>query len=190
MLPVPADERSTTDGAANRLRARINVLGNDPNVPLKGVHYDRRVDQILAVFLVDNDDAAERFLGKLETIEKSDPQVEIVDAAIAHRTKLGRVKVHQTRDPGALKGGLRGGALGVVVGTILLGPAGSLLAVRLVECSPACTTASTTPGSTTSSCARSRTRSRRARVRCSCCTRAAGRTRSALEDAVRAETRC
>jgi len=85
------------------------------------------LDQILAVFLVENDDAAERFLGKLQTIEKADTRVEIVDAAIAHRTKLGRVKVHQTKDRGAMKGGLRGGAFGVVVGTILLGPAGAVV---------------------------------------------------------------
>ncbi len=85
------------------------------------------LDQILAVFLVDNDDTAERFLKKLQAIEKADTRVEIVDAAIAHRTKLGRVKVHQTTDRGAMKGGLRGGAFGVVVGTILLGPAGAVV---------------------------------------------------------------
>ena len=85
-------------------------------------------NQILAAFVLDKHSAAERFLKKLQAIDKADKNVEILDAAIADRGKrLGGVKVHQTEDTGALKGGLRGGAIGVVVGTILLGPAGPLV---------------------------------------------------------------
>ena len=85
--------------------------------------------QTLAVFILDNDDAAKSFLKVVQKIDEADKNVKIVDAAIADKTKRGRVKVHQTEDTGALKGGLRGGAIGVVVGTILLGPAGPLVGV-------------------------------------------------------------
>lgn len=84
-------------------------------------------DQTLAVFLLENDDAARRFLETVQDIDKANDDVTIVDAAIADRTRRGRVKVHQTKDRGAMKGGFRGGAIGVVVGTILLGPAGAVL---------------------------------------------------------------
>ena len=53
--------------------------------------------------------------------------MKIVDAAIADRSKLGRVKVHQTADLGGAKGFARGGALGVIVGAIVLGPAGAVV---------------------------------------------------------------
>ncbi len=84
------------------------------------------LEQTLAVFVVDNDKAAKRFLKKIQTIDKADRRVEIVDAAFANCTRLGRVKVHQTRDRGGMKGGIRGGAFGVVVGTIIAGPAGAV----------------------------------------------------------------
>ena len=84
--------------------------------------------QTLAVFLLDDHDAARDFLKIVQAIDKADDKVTIVDAAIADRSKRrGSVKVHQTEDTGGLKGGLRGGAIGVVVGTILLGPAGPLV---------------------------------------------------------------
>ena len=59
-------------------------------------------------------------------VDEVDANVKIVDAAIADRTRLGRVKVHQTTDRGA-KGVARGGALGVIVGAIVLGPAGAVV---------------------------------------------------------------
>jgi predicted flap endonuclease-1-like 5' DNA nuclease len=84
--------------------------------------------QTLAVFLLDDDKAAKAFLKVVQKIDDADKQVKIVDAAIAERTKRrGAVKVHQTEDTGGLKGGLRGSAIGVVVGSILLGPAGALI---------------------------------------------------------------
>ena len=83
-------------------------------------------DETLAVFLVDSDAAAQRLLKRLQKIDETDPNVQIVDAAIADRTKRGRVKIHQTKDMGGAKGALRGGAIGVVVGTILLGPVGAV----------------------------------------------------------------
>ena len=86
------------------------------------------LEQTLAVFVFDNDKGPKRFLKKLQTIDKADKRVEIVDAAFANRTRLGRVKVHQTRDRGGMKGGIRGGAFGVVVGTIIAGPAGAVVA--------------------------------------------------------------
>ncbi len=81
----------------------------------------------LAVFLLENDGDARRFLKTVQGIDAGDDNVRIVDAAIADRTRRGRVKVHQTKDRGAMKGGFRGGAFGVVVGTILLGPAGAVI---------------------------------------------------------------
>ena len=83
--------------------------------------------QTLAVFLMENDAAAKRFLTVVQKIEKDDKNVKIVDAAIADRTRRGKVKVHQTEDTGGMKGGVRGGAIGVVVGAILLGPAGAVV---------------------------------------------------------------
>jgi predicted flap endonuclease-1-like 5' DNA nuclease len=85
------------------------------------------VEQILVAFVFENGEASRRFLKTVEKVDELDHNVRIVDAAIADRTKLGRVKVHQTKDRGAMKGGVRGGTIGVVVGTILLGPAGAVV---------------------------------------------------------------
>jgi uncharacterized membrane protein len=85
-------------------------------------------DQTLAVFLFDDPVGARRFLTRIEEIDKLDRNVSIADAAIVDRTKHGRVKVHQTRDRGAAQTGARGAAIGVVIGTILFGPAGPAVA--------------------------------------------------------------
>jgi predicted flap endonuclease-1-like 5' DNA nuclease len=85
------------------------------------------VEQILAAFVFESGEASRRFLKTVEKVDELDHNVRIVDAAIADRTKLGRVKVHQTKDRGGMKGGVRGGTIGVVVGTILLGPAGAVV---------------------------------------------------------------
>ena len=84
-------------------------------------------EQILAAFVVDNGKTAERFLKKVQAIDKADENVVIVDAAIAEKNRFGRVKIHQTIDRGGVRGGVRGGTIGVVVGTILLGPAGAVI---------------------------------------------------------------
>ena len=71
---------------------------------------------------------SQRLLEAVEKIDEVNDNVQIVDAAIAERTKRrGAVKVHQTRDRGALKGGVRGTAIGVVVDTIIAGPAGAVV---------------------------------------------------------------
>ena len=88
-----------------------------------------QVPETLAVFVLDSGAAAKRLLEAVEKIDEVNDNVQIVDAAIAERTKRrGAVKVHQTRDRGALKGGVRGTAIGVVVGTIIAGPAGAVVA--------------------------------------------------------------
>lgn len=84
-------------------------------------------EQILAAFVVDNGKTAERFLKKVQAIDKADENVIIIDAAIAEKNRFGRVKIHQTTDRGGVRGGVRGGTIGVVVGTILLGPAGAVV---------------------------------------------------------------
>ena len=84
-------------------------------------------EQILAAFVVDNGKTAERFLKKVQAIDKADENVVIIDAAIAEKNRFGRVKIHQTTDRGGVRGGIRGGTIGVVVGTILLGPAGAVV---------------------------------------------------------------
>jgi predicted flap endonuclease-1-like 5' DNA nuclease len=86
-----------------------------------------RAEQTLAAFMFENGEASRRFLKTVERIDEMDRNVRIVDAAIADRTKQGRVKIHQTEDRGAAKGGVRGGTIGVVVGAILLGPAGAVV---------------------------------------------------------------
>jgi predicted flap endonuclease-1-like 5' DNA nuclease len=88
---------------------------------------EEQAEQTLAVFVMEDPVATRRLLKVVQAIDKRDPNVKIVDAAIADRTKRGRVKVHQTEDTAGMKGGFRGGAIGVVVGTILLGPAGAVI---------------------------------------------------------------
>ena len=73
--------------------------------------------QTIAAFLLENGAAARRLLEAVQKVDEVDDNVKVVDAAIAERTKLrGRVKVHQTEDMGAMKGGFHGAAIGVVVG--------------------------------------------------------------------------
>ena len=82
-------------------------------------------DQTLAAFVLENGSAARRLLAEIEKVDKVDDNVKVVDVAIAEHTKRGRVKVHQTEDMGALKGGFHGAAMGVVVGALVAGPAGA-----------------------------------------------------------------
>ncbi len=83
--------------------------------------------QTLAVFVLDKAKASRRLLKRIQEIDDVDPNVKIVDAAIAERTRF-RVKVHQTKDLGGAKGTVRGAGLGVIVGAILLGPGGAIVA--------------------------------------------------------------
>ncbi len=85
-------------------------------------------DQTLAAFLVDNDAVAKRLLKKVQKIDKKDTHVRILDAAIVHKARFGRVKVHQTKDTGGMKGGIRGVGIGVIAGAIIAGPAGAAVA--------------------------------------------------------------
>ena len=82
-----------------------------------------QLEQILAVFVLDNDVAARRFLKAVEKIDDVDDNVKIVDAAFADRTKRGRVKIQQTKRHG--RG--RSTGIGIVVGAILAGPAGAVV---------------------------------------------------------------
>ena len=61
-------------------------------------------------------------------IDKADNNVRIIDAAVVHKAKFGRVKVHQTKDTGGMKGGVRGATIGVIAGAIIAGPAGAAVA--------------------------------------------------------------
>ena len=79
-------------------------------------------DQTLAVFLVSDNEGAERLLKAVQGIDEADPNVKIVDSAIAEHTKHGRVKIHQEEQVGTGRTAMRAGAIGVVVGAILLGP--------------------------------------------------------------------
>ena len=84
-------------------------------------------DQTLAAFVLENGAAARRLLEAIVKVDAVDDNVKVVDAAIAERTKhRGRVKVHQTEDMGAMKGGFHGAAIGVVVGALVAGPAGAV----------------------------------------------------------------
>ncbi len=82
--------------------------------------------QTLAAFVLDTGKQSRRLLKRLQEIDDVDANVKIVDAAIADRTRF-RVKVHQTTDLGGAKGTVRGAGLGVIVGAIVLGPAGAVV---------------------------------------------------------------
>ena len=82
--------------------------------------------QTLAAFVLDSGKRSRRLLKRIQEIDDVDPNVKIVDAAIADRTRF-RVKVHQTEDLGGAKGTIRGAGLGVIVGAIVLGPAGAVV---------------------------------------------------------------
>ena len=82
--------------------------------------------QTLAAFVLDSGKQSRRLLKRIQEIDDVDPNVKIVDAAIADRTRF-RVKVHQTEDLGGAKGTVRGAGLGVIVGAIVLGPAGAVV---------------------------------------------------------------
>jgi predicted flap endonuclease-1-like 5' DNA nuclease len=82
--------------------------------------------QTLAVFVLDAGKQSRRLLKRIQEIDDVDPNVKIVDAAIADRSRF-RVKVHQTTDLGGAKGAARGAGLGVIVGAIVLGPAGAVV---------------------------------------------------------------
>ena len=85
--------------------------------------------QTLAAFVLENGAASQRLLEAVQKVDSVDDNVKVVDAAIAERTKFrGRVKVHQTKDMGAMKGGVHGAAIGVVVGALVAGPAGAVAA--------------------------------------------------------------
>ena len=83
--------------------------------------------QTLAVFVLDKGKQSRRLLKRIQEIDDVDPNVKIVDAAIADRTRFGRVKVHQTTDLGGAKGTARGAGLGVIVGALVAGPAGAVV---------------------------------------------------------------
>src|SRR6476660_6169508 len=82
--------------------------------------------QTLAAFVLDTGKQSRRLLKRIQEIDDVDPNVKIVDAAIADRTRF-RVKVHQTTDLGGAKGTVRGAGIGVIVGAIVLGPAGAVV---------------------------------------------------------------
>ena len=82
-------------------------------------------EQTLAAFLVSDNKGAERLLKSVQDIDAADPNVRIVDSAIAEHTKHGRVKIHQDKQVGSGSNAMHGGAIGIVVGAILLGPVGA-----------------------------------------------------------------
>ena len=82
--------------------------------------------QTLAAFVLDTGKQSRRMLKRIQEIDDVDANVNIVDAAIADRTRF-RVKVHQTEDLGGAKGTARGAGLGVIVGAIIAGPAGAVV---------------------------------------------------------------
>ncbi len=84
-------------------------------------------DRMLAVFTVADTSTGEHFLEQLERIAEHERYATITDAAVVSKSEKGKLKVHQTKDMGAAKGGLGGGAIGVVAGAILLGPAGAVV---------------------------------------------------------------
>jgi len=90
---------------------------------------DEQQAQTLAAFVLEKGPGPQRLLEAIQKVDAVDDNVKVVDAAIAERTKFrGRVKVHQTKDMGAMKGGVHGAAIGVVVGALVAGPAGAVAA--------------------------------------------------------------
>lgn len=85
-----------------------------------------QAEQTLAAFVLNNDLAAHQFFKTIQKIDEADKNVQIVGAAIADRSMEGKVKVQQVADAGK-KHRLGAGAIGVVVGGVLLGPAGAVV---------------------------------------------------------------
>jgi len=67
-------------------------------------------------------DTATVALAELKSLSKA-KTVKLKDAVAITKTEKGKVKLHQTKDDSAVKGALKGGALGIVFGLLFAGPA-------------------------------------------------------------------
>ena len=79
----------------------------------------------LVAFTLDNKDKARELLRKLQDLDVKDDNIEIRDAAYAHKVSKGRVKLEQPDDLGGGRGAFGGGVIGLIVGTMLAGPLGA-----------------------------------------------------------------
>lgn len=82
-------------------------------------------DTQLVVLSVKDEAAAQQLLEQLQVIDENDENVTIMDAAIAIKSRRGRIRLKQTKDMGFVKGGLGGGAVGVIAGALVAGPFGA-----------------------------------------------------------------
>jgi uncharacterized membrane protein len=79
----------------------------------------------MVVFTLDSKDKAHDLLKKLRDMDIEDENIEIKEAAFAHKVSRGRIKLEQSADLGGGRGALGGGAIGVIAGTMVAGPLGA-----------------------------------------------------------------
>lgn len=79
----------------------------------------------LVVFTVDSKEQARDLLKRLREIDIDDDEIEIREAAFAHKLSRGRVKLEQSDDLGGGRGAFGGGAIGLIAGTMVAGPVGA-----------------------------------------------------------------
>jgi uncharacterized membrane protein/predicted flap endonuclease-1-like 5' DNA nuclease len=79
----------------------------------------------MVVFSLDSKETAKELLTKLRDLDLADDNVEFKEAAFAHKVSRGRVKLEQFDDLGGGRGALGGGTIGLIAGTILVGPLGA-----------------------------------------------------------------
>src|SRR5436190_1577727 len=88
---------------------------------------DERSAQHLVVVTFDDAEKAETFLLDA-TSSAGHAELRFFDAVFITRPEHGRVRVHETGDLSVAKGATESGLWGLVIGTLLLGPAGGLAA--------------------------------------------------------------
>ena len=79
----------------------------------------------IVVFALDTKEKAHDLLKRLQAMDVSDENIEIKEAAFAHKVSKGRVELEQFNDLGGGRGAFGGGAIGVIAGTMVAGPLGA-----------------------------------------------------------------
>ncbi len=87
----------------------------------------KKQDSTLIALTVKDYKTSHDMLKKLDALDKKDDHVKIIDAATAVRGKHGRVKIKETKDIGAMKGGVGGGMVGILAGAAVAGPVGAVI---------------------------------------------------------------
>lgn len=79
----------------------------------------------IVVFALDTKEKAHELLKRLQAMDIADENIEITEAAFAHKISKGRVELEQFNDLGGGRGAVGGGAIGLIAGTMVAGPLGA-----------------------------------------------------------------